>query len=250
MITTEVEATELLQRLNARSYPIVGIDCETVGIDPKKEPASGSKGRIVCWSLAWYEGAANEGVAGLEIQSAVIWANDATWGRLGSALHSMPVTGHNIYGFDSHMFRKSGYSLGNIVGDTVRMSRLINTNDDAEHGLKALMKWWLHREPVGEFRELFKQRTCLGVEDESTIKYSWRTVAGDRVHSLIGAAHSRLGAGYSPVPLDLIPDQYPDLLPVLEEYAALDAVVALQLYGLFVLKMKDTVWSYPINQKD
>lgn len=231
MIFTGADAAALRGRLDWLNPTVFGIDCETVGIDPTCQAAATvGAGEIVCWSIAWLENG--------EVKGEVIWANQATWNVFGEWLRNKPVVGHNIYGFDSHMFRKAGYSLDNIVCDTLRLSRLINTHDDAEHSLKDLMRWWLGRAPVGEFRELFRRRRCLGEVAVDKHKWSWRTVDGEKIHTLIAGDHSKIGAGFETLDLRTIPTDHPALLPVLEDYAVLDAVAALELF--FKMRVKDT----------
>lgn len=143
------------------------------------------------------------------------------------------------------MFRKAGYPLGNIVGDTLRMSKLINPDGDAEHNLKSLMKWWLKMEPVGEFRDLFARRADRGVVDEPE-KTTRRKIDGQWVPTLVGGPTTRLGTGTAPVALSEVPTLYPELLPVLYEYAVLDARATLLLWRLFREKMIATSWEAPL----
>lgn len=239
-ITTKEQAIELRSQLFLRQRDPVGIDCETVGIDPRKEPASGPKGKIVCWSLAWDSGSQDLCVAG-------IWGNRSTWGILGPLLQGLPVVGHNLWGFDAHMFRKAGYPIQNIVCDTLRAHKsIINPDEEAEHGLKSLMRWWLKQEPVGSFESLFSRRQCLGEEPAGVIKSTRRKVDECTVPTVVGGAHSRLGAGTEFLPLDRIPEDYPHLLDTLYEYAVLDARAALELYFLFEKRMQETPWPIPL----
>lgn len=164
IISTGTEAYNLVCRLEHRAEQVCGIDSETEGINPKVDPAAGPKGRIICWTLSF------------DAVDAFIWANAETWGILGPLLKSLPVVGHNIFGFDRHMFRKAGAPLGNIVGDTMRMFKLVNPSEEASASLKTLMKYWLQIEPVGSFMELFTRRKCLEVVPEGDIKRGWRKV--------------------------------------------------------------------------
>lgn len=276
MISSTSEAKALAYRLANRKQPVVGIDCETEGIDPRKQPAAGPAGRIVCWTLAWDDH-----------DEEIIWANAETWAVLAPVLLTLPVVGHNCFSFDAHMFRKAGAPLGNIVADTIRMSRLINTNEDASHGLKMLMKYWLDIEPVGAFDELFTRRKCLEEVPEGKLRQTWRkmnppelnctctvvpgylvspwTDEDGRDHegymeeaythhtkaclgmvpTLIGGAHSRIGSLREHIPLSTIPTEYPDLLPTLVKYALLDARASLSLYHKFKAQLETMAWEIP-----
>lgn len=232
-ISSGSAASRWLEGVRFNTGPF-GLDCESQDIDPRKDPAAGPRGRIVCISLS-----APSVVDGKVTGSRVFaWWNDEVKAALGGWLANAPVVGHNLWGFDWHMFRKSGVLLGNIVGDTLRMHRLYATADDVEHGLKALMKWWLAQEPVGAFHELFARRKCLGVEylEERTS----RRKVGEHgmVPTVLGGASSRLGAGTEPIPLSELPEKYPHLLPTLYDYATLDAKACLELYFLLRDRMR------------
>ena len=236
IIFTEQDAHAVASRVRLRRNYVVGIDCETVGINPRKQPAAGPHGRVVCWSIAWDD------------YVSVIWHNDATADVFRILLQTLPVVGHNIYGFDAHMFRKSGLPLGNIVADTLRMSQLLNPDDDAEHGLKALIKYRLSMKPVGSFEELFSQRECLGEVEHEEKRGKRKVGEHTGVPTLVAGRASRLGSGRDGIPLDRIPELYPDLVAVLEQYAALDAAAALKLYGIFMEELKERPWTPPLSQ--
>lgn len=235
-VWTELEAEVLATALQVRKDTVVGIDCETEGIDPKVDPAAGPKGRIVCWTLSWDD------------LDAFVWATPDTWRVLAPVLATLPVVGHNIFGFDAHMFRKAGAPLGNIVADTLRHHRLINPTEGASHGLKALMHWWLKQEPVGSFEELFTRLKCLEEVPEGTIKSVKRKVGEDqKVPTLLGGAHSRVGSITEFIPLSSIPSDYPELLPILIKYAKLDSRATLQLYHLFRKELQEMPWPVPLQ---
>jgi hypothetical protein len=161
---------------------------------------------------------------------------------------TLPVVGHNFFGFDYHLFARYGWKFQTVVGDTLRMHRLINTHDDAEHGLKSLIRWWLPElKVVGDFEELFSRRKCLGIE-EAEPKVTRRKVGADTVRSLVGGPRSRLAAGSETIPLDRVPEEYPGLLHTLVQYSALDAVATLRLYELFDAKLKETPWCTPLHE--
>ncbi len=251
IVTTTDDAIRLVSAVIRRISTACGIDSETEGINPKVDPAAGPKGRIVCWTLSWVEAApyGQSGVPDTVIKDAFIWANADTWQVLAPLLNELPVVGHNIWGFDAHMFRKAGAPLGNVVADTMRMHKLINTAEDAHHGLKSLMKWWLNIEPVGEFTDLFQRLKKLEDDPGGPLKETKRKV-GDtpRVPSLVGGPSSRVGTITEFIPLSTIPTDYPHLLPTLIKYAKLDSRATLELYLLFLKKMKETPWEVPLTQ--
>lgn len=235
-ITTRDAAEALAFRIGNRSEEVCGLDCETEGINPKKDPPAGPKGRIVCWTVAW------------DNEAAGVWANPETWSVLRPLLVRLSVVGHNLLGFDCHMFRKSGVPLGRPVADTMRMFRIVNPDEDASAGLKALMKWQLGWPPVGDFDDLFTRRECLGVDPGGELKRTRRKVEGETVPTLVGGAASRLGAGHAILPLSEIPELYPDLLDLLYRYATLDARATLELYRRFRKQLTATPWTLPIRQ--
>jgi len=241
IVSTGTEAYNLLRQLEQRDGP-VGIDCESEGIDPRVEPAAGPAGRIVCWTVSWNAATYSE--------DAFIWANPETWGILGPALASLPVVGHNIFGFDRHMFRKAGAPLGNIVADTMRMFKLINPSEEASASLKSLMKYWLNIEPVGGFMELFTRQKCLEQVPEGEYLRRKRKVGEEGgVPTLVGGAHSRVGSMTEVIPLSSLATDYPDLLPVLYKYAKLDSRATLDLYRLFDAKLKEMPWQAPLTEQ-
>lgn len=235
IVSTFADAVALSKRIAARQEKVCGIDCETEGIDPRKEPAAGPKGRIVCWTLSFDE------------EDHFIWATPDTWWHLGPLLWDLPVVGHNIWGFDAHMFRKAGAPLGIIVADTMRMSKQINPTEGASHGLKSLMKWHLGIEPVGDFMELFTRKKMLEEKPPGELKITKRKVGEFlRIPTLLGGACSRVGSITEPIPLSTLEADYPHLLPILYKYALLDSRATLELYRRFKKKMEETPWEVPL----
>lgn len=240
IISTAAEATAWLasQRFCAGPW---GWDTETEGLDPRKQPAAGDNGRIVCFTVASPVGIDSTGQ--LEATAAFFWAVPEVLAVIGPWWSTATLVGHNLYGFDAHMARKAGYPLRNIVMDTLRAHRLISTDPDAKHGLKALMELWLGIEPVGKLTELFSRRKCLEVVPDSEIKNTWRKVDDQpRVPTLVGGAHSRFGELTELIPLSSIESTYPHLLSDLYRYACLDAVATLKLWFEFERRMAKTVW--------
>lgn len=240
IVSTSDEATDWLRETAFYAGPF-GFDTETVDINPRKEPAAGDKGRIVCFTVARPTGIEADG--SLRTDAAFFWATPDVLAVMGPWWGSAPLVGHNLYGFDAHLCRRAGYPLGNIRMDTLPAHRLINTDPDARHGLKALMAFWLGIEPVGEYAGLFSRRKCLEEVPAGEIKSTWRKVADEpRVPTLVGGAHSRIGDLEELIPLDKVRTEFPHLLPSLIEYALLDAVAALKLWWAFQSRMAATPW--------
>ncbi len=236
IVSSLAEALAVLEPLSKRANPVCGIDCETEGIDPRTQPAAGPAGRIVCWTLSFDD------------TDVFIWANQVTWQVFAPILKSLPVVGHNIFGFDRHMFRKAGAPLGNIVGDTMRMYKLVNPSEEASASLKTLMKYWLQIEPVGSFMELFTRLKCLERVPEGDYCKRKRKVGEESgVPTLVGGAHSRVGSMTEVIPLSSLAEDYPTLLPILYKYAMLDARATLELYRLFDARLKEMAWEVPLS---
>jgi hypothetical protein len=209
-----------------------GFDTETEGINPKLQPAAGDAGAIVCFTVA----SRTDGAT-------FFWATPDVLSVLGPWWSQAPVVGHNLYGFDAHLCRRAGYPLRNIRMDTLRAHKLLDTDPDAEHGLKPLMQRYLGLEPVGAFEELFTRRKCLESVAESELKTTWRKVGENpRCPTLVGGPHSRFGEVRELVPLSRIRTEHPALLADLYRYACLDAIATLRLWELFSERMSSCVW--------
>lgn len=240
IISTATEAAAWVRESAFYAGPY-GFDLETVGINPKTQPAAGDNGRIVCATIARPTGIASDG--SLLTDAAFFWATEDVLAVIGPWWSTAPVVGHNLYGFDAHLCRRAGYPLGNIRMDTLPAHRLINTDPDARHGLKALMGFWLGIEPVGAYESLFSRRKCLEEVPAGEVKLTWRKVADEaRVPTLTGGAHSRIGDLEELIPLDRIATEFPHLLATFIEYAILDAVAALKLWWAFEGRMAATPW--------
>jgi DNA polymerase-1 len=105
----------------------VALDTETTGCNPKKEGPVG-KARLWCMTLAW-------GDTGCE-QSAYVPREWLPAFKAWLECDRYPKVGQNIYGYDRHVLANEGLRLRGIVGDTQRMSKLLNPANDAGHGLK------------------------------------------------------------------------------------------------------------------
>ncbi len=236
-IETVDQAEALLAHLRSLGGPF-GIDTETTGIDPRSESPV-HRGRIVCWSLAWTLPFADTHPRGMPLaQRAFLWAEQLPIFKAWLEDPSVHKVGHNVFTFDRHLFLNHDIKLQGIVGDTLRMSRFLNADSSAEHGLKSLMERVLHYQPVGEYKQLFSRIKASGVEDAGEGKLTRRKVAGEFVPTYIGGAHQRLYSATELIPLEDVRTVYPWLLPTLFDYASLDAKATLELFHFFKVLMQ------------
>lgn len=226
VIQTLTEAKELLTKLKGLPGPF-GFDIETHGCNPAKESPVG-RGETVCWSLGWQDGAGFE--------RAFLWRD--SFELFSDWLGRVPLVVHNGISYDRHIVANDGFALGNIVCDTLRLSRLLRASKDTDHSLKGLMAI-VGLRPVGEYRDLFQRRVCLGVE-QVEIKDCKRKVDGRMVPTVIGP-HSRLGAATELIDLRTI-REYEWLLPTLYDYASLDAAATLEIYYKLRAAAEKTTW--------
>ncbi len=221
VILTPADAELLLADI-ARSGSVVGIDCETEGVDPSEESAVG-KGRIICWSLAWYpaESIGKHSIWGHELAARAFIPN---WGTYEQSLlqgvfrpfleSEHPKVGHNVTSFDQHVFANHGIRLGGVRGDTLRRSKLLTSSKEVKHGLKDLM-YLRFGYAAGEFERLFSRPKRLKSK-------RWKD---GRVASCFSQKKREL------IPLSEIPRRYPQRLTTLIDYASLDAKATLELYS-------------------
>lgn len=135
-VSSDSEAQALLAEIEhfslATGYP-VGLDTETVGCDPGKESPV-ERARVWCLTLAWgtprpfdaYDGPSDFDRAFIPreyLHHIKPWLED----------HCAPKVGTNIFGFDRHVLRNEGIELRGIVGDTLRMSRLLDPSKTPMH---------------------------------------------------------------------------------------------------------------------
>jgi DNA polymerase I-like protein with 3'-5' exonuclease and polymerase domains len=231
VVESDGQARELLKLL--REYPgPFGLDCETVDIDPRDESPV-LKGRIVCWSVAWQAHPVRSHPRGMLLASrAFLWSDQLHVFKDWLEDHRVPKVGHNIFTFDRHMFMNAGINLQGIIGDTLRMSRFLNADSSAEHGLKSLMQRVLGYTPVGEYTELFSRAKASPVEDLGASKLTRRKVVNEFIPTLVGGEHQRLYTAQELIPLDDIRPggPYEWLQPTLHDYASLDAKATLELF--------------------
>lgn len=235
VIKTSEGAGLLLNHLGNDHRGVVGIDTETEGIDPRSEPPGSGRGRIVCWSVCYKSESGSYVRYYLPASTLEIFK---PW------LESQaPKVGHNIFGFDRHMFWNHGINLAGIVGDTMHMSKLAWNHPDAKHGLKQLAPVVGIRN-MGKFKDLFSRQTPGKVEPIDEIKTTWRKINGERVTTIIGGDHQYFYKTRELVPLSEIQTnpEYAHRLEALYEYASLDAEVTLRLYHHFVGKLEKIPW--------
>lgn len=242
-ISTQQEAEALLAQLQRHPGP-VGIDCETIGIDPTKESPCGT-GRIHCWSLA-VSGPDSRFIEhlGSTIRNAESYFIPR---RLlpvfAEYLRTAPVVGHNVWSFDRHIFHNEGVPLENIVGDTLRMHRLLHPSTEMAHGLKPLARNWLgFKQP--SFDSIVKRpEHRMDVEPKDRItKRKVGEVKGVPTVVVAGPV-GKFVKRMEYIPLDELEACYPRRWDTFVKYAALDAGLALELYQCFRIKLQETRWT-------
>lgn len=233
VIEDQAAAEALLTKLRKLPGPF-GLDTEVI-VDIDKSPVG--NGRIVCWSVAWAEDppeVLGHHQRGMPIcQRAFLWADSLELFKPWLEDHTVPKVGHNIFSFDRHQFLNHGINLQGIVGDTLRMSRFLNADSSAQHGLKSLMERVMGYVPVGEYKQLFGRTKASDVEDLGEPHLTRRKIIGEFVPSLEGGPHQRLFNASELIPLDQVRTLYPWLLPTLYDYASLDAKATLELFYFF-----------------
>ena len=209
-----------------------GVDCETIGIDPTKEAPGSGKGRIFCWSIAFRKSPA----ATIER----VYLSRDTLPEFKAWLEDPRVkkVGHNIFGFDRHMFLNEGIHLDGICGDTLHMSKLSYNHPDMRHGLKPLSESILGYKMQG-YKDLFSRPKQL--LPKTYKKETKRTVDGVPTIFWPGTV-GRFSKSTELIPLDELPENYPQRMETLYDYASLDAQCTLELYHYFKGKLLDTAW--------
>lgn len=233
-ISTPAEAAQLIAEIRESGSP-VGIDCETENVDPSDESPVG-KGRIACWSLAYFPKDPLPSWGHRLAQKVFI----PNWGLYEFTLlrgafrafleSDWPKVGHNFTTFDAHMFENHGVRVGGVRADTLRKSKLLNSTKEASHGLKDQM-YLRFGYKFGSFEELFSRPKRL--KDKVYKKGGF--VDRDGIPTLIEAGPVCVWStaegkkGRELIPLSTIPEQYPQRMATLEEYATLDAKATLEL---------------------
>jgi len=226
----------LVDKLRRSSEP-VGLDTETVGVDPKLESPVG-RGQVVCWSLSTLTEKPHPRLPGVRLGTRLF-----LWGEALEAFKSWfestehPKVGHNLFGFDTHVLANHGIRLSGILGDTLRLSKFLDPVKSVQHDLKSRMKWTLGYPGVGEFKEIFRRPAIL--RRSRVIKRDRYSVELDRPTLLIAGEYPKISfKSFTPIPLDTIREQHPGLLERLYDYATLDAKATLELYQYFAGRLR------------
>jgi DNA polymerase I-like protein with 3'-5' exonuclease and polymerase domains len=106
--------------------PLVALDTETTGCNPKTDGPVGLA-RLWCMTLAWEQGD--------QIDAAFVTAEWVPAFRAWLESPDYKKVGQNIHGYDRHVLWNEGIDLRGIVGDTQRMSKLLDPRKQ-NHGLK------------------------------------------------------------------------------------------------------------------
>lgn len=251
------ERAERLVRYLARTKSVVGLDCETVGCNPKEVAPARGVGSIVCWSMAVVlPGARLHSRTGLPLATRIfLWADALPWLEPWLSDPSCPKVGHNFTTFDMHMFWNHGIRVRGLVGDTLRLSKLKNPSSLVRHDLKSLM-WWRLGYKLGSYEQLFSRPKNLGpqvlpelpVDRRGCLRVVRRKVGecpsvptvwcpGEVVHRVSWAK-----TGVEQIPLDTVRVDYPRLVPVLMDYATLDAKATVELLPLLLEPLERMEW--------
>jgi len=221
---------------------VCGIDTETSGIDPKIQAPGAGHGRIECWSISTDDWRLF--IWGKYLEVFKPWLERAEQAKVG----------HNIYGFDWHMFANHGIQLSGIVADTLYISRLLYCSKERSHGLKQLALHWLgYKQPA--FDSLFMRpkhkmqfvqetKKSKGVIHELNFRETKRKV-GEQVGvpTLFATGErGRIYKGLEYIPLSEIPYDYPERLEALYDYASADAALTLALYYRFRESLEQEPW--------
>ena len=234
-ITTEQEAKALLGKLRRTPGPY-GIDCETIGVDPTSESPC-ERGRIFSWSIAASTDRVRSirGVGDVSAASSY-YIDGVLLPVFADFLRAAPLVGHNIHGFDRHMFANAGFPLGNIVADTLDMHRMFSPGAPA--GLKHLAKHWFGFEQP-TFASLFSRPKHAKYVEEKDRK-TRRKIEGTMIPTLVFAGPAyKVYRGTELIPLDEIEDNYPQRAEAMYRYGALDAGLALELYQCLQIKLSE-----------
>jgi hypothetical protein len=217
-IVTKENYHDVLREL--QQAEVIGLDSETVGVDPSRQsPAGARDARIVCWSMACRDNWDR-------YRRYFLWADVLP--LFTNFLTHAPVVGHNIFGFDWHMFANHDIELGNVVGCTLSMHRLLTNGRGKRHGLKHLLDKLLGiAQPA--YKDVFTTYVPGGVRNKSRVTRRTDSLGVCHVYGTQVTDLKRIL-----VPLDKIATDYPHLMEPLYEYATLDALGTLMLYERFV----------------
>lgn len=195
--------------------------------DPKKQSPVGTA-RIVCFTVAWKEGATT--------RAAFIWAEHLQLFKAWLEDRTVAKVGANFPGYDMHCFENHGILIRGFAHDNKHTSRLWYSSKDVPHDLKSQAESVLGYR-TRSFTQLFSRAKELkskrvykadkfyakGVERKGPL-------AGVPTLVAAGAWTKFSHAGKLPlIPLDRVRELYPSRVRTLIEYAAEDAVWSLEL---------------------
>lgn len=228
VLDTPSKIRDLLGRLTTRGS-VAGFDLETVGVDPDKESPVG-RGEPVCFSLAIADASlGTHSRHGTPLARRYFgWADALESFREWIESPDYFKVGDGLWSFDRHVLANVGFELRGILCDNLRLSRLLNASSQT-HDLKSFMKDSLGY-PTEAYRDVFRQRTCLGEEDHGEASYRRRTVEGGKLDVLVGGTASRLGAGWTTLDIRRFASQYPERIHKVYGYASLDAKGSFERY--------------------
>lgn len=222
---------EVLAALEQQQDP-VALDTETTGCDPTSKGPEGCPVRFAkawCLTLAWGrqggdygELAANYGTA---FVPGVLLPLFAPWLESNA-----PKVGANIFGYDCHAVRNVGPTLGGVIADTVRMSRLL-APDSLQHDLKTWgrqLGWTITELDKVACRrkggKVSKPGKSKGVEVWERQNVSWAKT------------------GTQIVPVDELWRDYPGRREDLVKYAVQDAAMTLDTYWFLRRSLEGLCW--------
>lgn len=258
VIDNELAAAKLVRYLR-RHKPLAGLDCETVGCNPKEMAPARGPGEIVCWSIAFVlPGAPLHTRVGLPLATRVfLWADAIPWMEPWLTDASCPKVWHNGTTYDYHLFANHGVIVRGADFDTLRLSKLRNPSARVKHDLKSLM-WWRLGYKLGSFKELFGRPKCVGVSELPEMPKRAAGVVYRKVGDCLrvptvwipGESVARVSwakNGTEAIPLNTIRTDYRRLLPLLYDYATLDAKGAVELCPLLEKDLAKMAWTVGVN---
>ncbi len=231
---------ECLDRITSPGV-VVGLDTETVGVDPGEESPVG-RGTAVCFSLAITDPAlGTHPTTGTPLARRYFaWADVLPEFRSWLENPQYLKVGDAIYSYDKHILANMGFELQGISCDNLRLSRLCNP-DKKTHGLKEFLESTLGYS-VTSYKETFKRRHCLGEEDFGDTRLRKRTVESRQLNAVVGGPSSRLGAGWEVMDVATFARDYPDRLDRVYDYASLDAKGSLERYFYLRKSAESAEW--------
>lgn len=207
----------------------VGLDTETTECDPRKESPVG-RARLWCLTLAWGQpGDYHTAFVPKEFVYYLKGWLEAVW---------YPKVGSGIWRYDRHVCENEGIRLSGILGDTERMSRLLNPTKMIDHGLKALghALGWNSKDyaDIASRRKHGPERVYK--RDRVVTDGDWPVVYTS------GAVLQNLRKGTEVVSMQTVWDDYPQRRADIVKYACQDAAMSLDVFFDLREKLKGVNW--------